>query len=673
MSAYSTNAGQRFTIAELARTSRLNGLCARMDFETRSAQSIKLVGAFRYAIDPSTSVLCLSYKFPNGDVGFWHPWQDDEPLDLFAWVEAGGLIESHNAEFEYAIWNYNCVPRLSWPQLKIEQLRCSAAKAAVHSLPRKLEGVGNALELPIKKDMDGHRIMLKLSKPRRITKKSSAMWNEDPEDLEKLFNYCETDVLAEEAISEILAPLRPQEQIIWELTTKINERGIYCDIELCKIALEFSRRFGSELTEELRELTDGKVQTIKQLKKVLTYLDDLGVELPDMTARTISEALAMPEITGKARRVLEIRQALSKSSVAKFKRMIQMAGPDNRIRGTLLYSGATTGRFTGRGIQPQNYAKATIKDVDNIFETLKTNDYEWFKTIFPDVLSALSSALRGMLRAPEGRVLNAADFSGIEARVNLWLSGDEENLNAYVEGIDSYKEMASDIYGVPYEQVTKDQRELGKRAILGCGFGMGWKTFHKTCATQGFPISEELAKLAVAKYRERYWKVKGFWHDMERLAIAATQNPGRIYKYGDKIKWLRKERFLYCKLPSGRNIVYPYPEVSDQTTEWGVRPHLSYKAVHPRLKKWLPEGTYGGKLVENIVQATARDVMVEAMWRVEMAGYENILSVHDEVIAESDLSFGSKENFEELMSRTPKWAKGLPIKVEGWRDIRYKK
>lgn len=645
-----------------------------LDFETRSKADIKKVGAYRYSMDPSTSVLCVVYDLKDGKGRrLWHPWAGGIPSDLIAHAQNGLLLEGHNVEFEYCIWNFVCTRLYGWPKLNFKQLRCSASKAAALALPRPLEDLGAALEVPVKKDMDGRRLMLKMSRPRKPTKNDPSEWVEGINELERLFQYCETDVVAEEHCSLAMPDLSERELAVFRLTQKINERGIYCDRALCETAVRFSKQFEHDLTAELRSITGGAVTTAKQVAKLSAFLSEEGVEVENLQAKTVGDLLKAGVDSATAKRVLEIRQLLGKSSISKFQAMLNMAGPDDRIRGTLLYHGASTGRWAGRGIQPQNYPQGKIKDVHNIYAALADGDYEWFRTLFPDVFTALSASLRGMLRAPTGRELIAADFSAIEARVVCWLAGDFANLEVYINGEDPYKLMASAIFNVPVSQVTKAQRELGKRAVLGCGFGMGWEKFMATCEAQGQPVTADLAQRAVNAYRYKYAAVKAFWNDIEEAAIRAVKYPGKRFDVNELIQWLVKGSYLYGRLPSGRLLAYYAPKIERRASPYGERDQLTYMAVDSKTKQWVREGTYGGKLTENVVQATARDVMTDSMFRVERAGYETILTVHDEVVCEVPEGFGSLDQFEGLMSELPPWAKGLPIKVEGWRDVRFRK
>lgn len=656
---------------------------AHMDFETRSRVDIKL-GAYRYAVDPSTKVICLSYKLPNGEKGFWHPWcAEKAPTALIGHILSGGVVLSHNAEFEHAIWNYHCTHVLGWPPLPIEQQVCSAATCAALALPRALDDAGDAIGAKVKKDKQGNLVMRRVSRPRKPTKNDPSEWNEKVEDLERTFEYCDTDVEAEEEISNTIPPLSPSELGVWRFTTRMNKRGIFCDVELCKTAISFLEKFTAELTEELLEITDGAVGSVKQTQKMLDFLSDEGAALPNLQAPTVKEFLEKWSHTcsEKAVRVLEIRQLLGRASVAKYLKMVQMADPiDNRIRGTLLYHGASTGRYAGRGIQPQNYIKPPpgFKDVNNIIEALKLGDYEFFKDLFPDVVSSLAYALRGMLKAAKGARLMSGDFNAIEARVILWLAGDDENMSVWAKGLDPYKEMAAVIYGISVSQVTKAQREVGKRAVLGCGFGMGPERFQSSCAEFGIEIDLELAKKAVAAYREKCYMVRNFWYDLERQCMKAVMAPGHLVKFRN-LQFLKKGRFLFIRLPSGRKIAYADPRISTETKTLKngntfVKETLSFMAVHPKTGKWVREYTYGGKLAENVTQAVARDVMVDSMLRLERDGYPMVFSVHDENVAEVPFdNLRTLEDFTEKMSRVEPWAKGLPVRVDSWEGERYKK
>ena len=641
-----------------------------IDFETRSKADLKKVGAYKYASNPTTSVLCLAYEYNDEGVKLWTP---DDPLPefLMTLIKKGVSVEAHNAQFEYAIWNL-CARRLyDFPELKWDQLHCSLAKASALSLPRDLIGLTMALDVPTKKDNAGHRIMLQLTKPRKPTKNNPEIWINDPEKFQKLYDYCMTDVLAEKQCSETMPDLSADERKVFLLDQKINERGIYCDVELCKTALLFVETFEKELIAELETLTHGVVKTAKQVQKMVTFLQTCGVQISNMQAGTVEKILAEQDLAPVPLRVLEIRQLLGKSSVSKFKKMIDMADLDNRIRGTLLYHGASTGRWSGKGIQPQNYFRGNLSDLETLFTVLESKDYSWFRTIYPDVINALSNTLRGMLRAAPGNELYAGDWSAIEARGVFWLSNCKTGLDVFARNEDIYKDMAAYIYNVSIKNVTTKQRFFGKQAILGLGFGMGAKKFRETCAGYGQTISLKEAENVVKLYRERYPEVKQFWYDVENAAIRAVEL--REVQTLRNLKFNRTKNYLFIKLPSGRKLAYYKPKIEIVDSPWGPKKALTFMGINSQSRKFERQQTYGGKLVENITQAVARDVMVHGMLAAEDRGFRIIMTVHDEIIAENKVGFATIKEFENALLTLPKWAEGFPSAVEAWKGLRYKK
>jgi DNA polymerase len=647
---------------------------AEIDFETRSSLELKLVGAYRYAQDVSTRALCLAYKLPNQPVKLWHPGLDD-PYDLFFWIEDGGMVEAHNAEFEYVIWNM-VQRKAGWPALPWEQLICSAAKSAAMGLPRALDSVCDALDTVVKKDQDGKKIMLRLSKLKKPTHKDPDCFDDDPEKRQKLYAYCIDDVRAEIAVSEMLPDLQPRYQKFWRLTSMINERGIYCDVDLCRIAYGFAKRFEIDIQRELKIITKGAVSSAKQTAKFKDYLQTLNVTIPDLKAQTVDTTL-QTELPVIAKRMLQIRQQINRSSVSKFSRMLSMAGSDKRIRGTILFFGASTGRDAGRGIQPQNYPRGLGSEGDKILAILALDDYELFKGRYPNVFEALSNCLRGMLRAAPGKTLLAADFAGIEARGVMWLAGQDDALTDYANGVDQYKKMAANIYDIPIAEVDKDKRFLGKQSVLGSGYGMGKDKFQITCAGYGVEVPIELCEKAVKTYRSTFYKVPQMWRNYEQAAINATERPGRVFKT-NKCSFYVLDNFLYIVLPSGRKLAYQHPMIVEKPTAWGDRKQISFWGVNAKTKKMGPEFTYGGKITENICQAVSFDLMIEACARHEMNGFPTVMRVHDELIAEVD-DLGDDENKLQLnehirlMKVLPAWAEGFPIDVEGHVDVRYRK
>lgn len=680
------------------------------DFEVYSELSVRDVGAWRYSEHPSTDVLCMAYRVPGEPMRLWTPYfedldeEDSFPYSFIEAINKGYEIESHNNEFERAIWENVLVKKYGFPPLPFLQCRCSAAKGAALALPRSLEELGKALELPIEKDMVGNRLMKKISKPRKARKAELNKWlkdpdirqvepyklyhdpsgeeivfrHEDPQEFLRVFQYCETDTVVEEEASALMPALSKSELEVWRLDQIINKRGIYCDLKLVKTCLRFIDKYSEELTKELIDITNGKVMTSGQRDKIITFCTSEGYFLEGLTAAIVEEALKDPKCPEKVRKVLKIRQALSKSSTKKFKKFLDMVCEDGRIRGTLLYHGASTGRWAGKGIQVQNLPRGTIKDVDACIDLILEGDYDFFRACYPDVLGAISSVIRGALTASPGKRLVCADFSSIESRGLFWLADEEDGLAIYHGDGKVYEDMAGAIYNMSPDEIHKGSfhRQLGKQAVLGCGYGMGKKKFKETCQGYGMDVDDALADKAVKAYRNRFARVPAFWKECENAAIGAVLYPGKIFKTG-KVLWRVVGDFLYAKLPSGRKIAYHRPTIKRKETSWGeMKPTLSYMGVDSKTKKYCRQYTYGGKLVENITQAVARDFMAEAMLRIEKAGYPIIMSVHDELVAEVDEDFGSLKEFEELMAELPEWAKGsnpCPIAVEGWIGQRFKK
>jgi len=707
--------------------SRENAFKATIDFETRSACSLKHCGAWKYSLDPSTEVMCLVFRlpyWPEGVTALWHPaypaldieeaFPETELLELCDWIEAGELLEAHNAFFERAVWTNILGPRHGFPAVSPQQWRCSAAKAAAHALPRKLEEAGAALHLDIQKDDEGHKVMLKVSKPRKARKKEREewaktgrplaemplLWWESLELFERLWSYCATDVLAEEALSAALEDLSPGETQNYILDQTMNQRGFKLDMEAVEIALQLISDESRLLNQELTEITGGAVSRATQRAKLKTWLvSTQKVHLYDTKGATIDALLKEDDETGlaepgelppwvealppDARRALEIMRTLGRSSTAKYETMVNWACPDGRVRGGLLYHGATTGRWSGAGVQPHNFPKGTIKgfDMEAAWEVIKTGNRGNILSKYPSVMEALACALRGAIIPSRGHSLFVADYAGIEVRVLWWVADDKVGLKLLqTPGADPYCALASDIY---HREITKKdpERQLGKAGILGCGYGMGSAKFVGTAKDMfGLTVTDEESENVVNTYRQKFHRTKSFWYETEDAACAAVQDPGKVVKQ----KWVSWQRvidnargtdFLFCTLPNGRRLAYPFPELRERETPWGaVKFALTFKAVNAYSHKWTREHTYGGKLVENIVQAISRDLMADALQACEAGGmYIPVLSVHDEVVAEVKSGQGDVHEFEQLLTKVPKWAPGCPIGAEGWKGSRYRK
>ena len=656
----------------------------RLDFETRSRADLKKVGAWNYSKHPSTEVLCCAFLIENvkgaDKIIQWKAGQDWPSGLLDVRIGKLELTEAHNAFFEFCIWQNIMVPRHGWPKLPVKVWRCSAAQAAAFGLPRSLEGASNAAGLSVTKDMDGRRIMLKMSRPRKPTKNDSSEWNENPADFRTLYAYNRTDVETETELSRSIPPLTEDELRYWKLDQRINRRGVYCDRELVLAALTMIDRLERKADTELADLTGGAIESIGQRDKIIEFCADRLVFLPNLTASTVKETLADPDLDSEVEAILSLRQSMAKTSTTKFRAMLDRSDPaDGRIRETIRYYGAErTGRWAGMGIQPQNFAQGKFKkqkDVEAIIELVRDGDLDMLELAYGSPMTALSSILRACLCAAPGKTLIAADYKSIEARVLAWVSNTVWAVTMFRRGEDPYKDLAATIYDVDPKEVTREQRDVGKRGVLGLGYQMGAKKFGETCKQYGNPITKELANQTVEAYRSKYWAVTEFWKNAETLAKHAVRNKTEI-DMGSQIpitwEYSKRRKVLYCILPSGRRLVYHDPKIGE-SDRFAGREQLSYAGINSVSKKWERLHTYGGKLTENIVQAIARDLLAAAMLELERSGFQVVLTVHDEIVAETTPAKADLDRFIEIMCNAPQWADGLPVKADGWIGRRFRK
>lgn len=658
-----------------------------LDYETRSEADLKKVGGVKYSQDPSTEILCVGYKVDDGPATIW-TGRLPVPKDFLEAARNPKCVwVAHNALFEQCITENVLRKALpTFPALPPARWKCTAAKAAAYALPRALEGACLALDLPVKKNMDGRRLMLRYSKPRRawLTWKEKGLepgwvngepdkYFEDAEGLKGVYDYCANDVEAEYLLDRAVPDLIPIEREIWLLNQAMNLRGVQVDTETAQIVLSLIKAHVGELEDELRELTGGAVTTVGQRDKLLGWLGANGITLPNLAIKTVMENLdALKTDKSPAKRVLEIRAALAKSSTKKYQAILGRAGRNGRVCDIAMYHGAHTGRESGTGLQLQNLPRGTIKDTNRAIENVRYKDMGWVKCLYGDPMGVFSSCIRGMVTASPDHQLYVADYNAIEARVLAWIAGDEKALENFRKGRDPYALMAADIFSVAPGEVTPEQRDIGKRAELGLGYQMGATKFLETCLHFGAKdVTEELAERAVRIYRQKHSPISSLWPRMERAAIAAVSRPQRAVKL-NRVVWGRDKRALWCELPSGRRIHYQAPEVRQEPTPWGeYRPKLYYWSVNSLTKKWECSASYGGLLVENIVQATARDINLWAALRMEKRGYTFLAQVHDELISESKA--GDVLEYEKILTESNPWSRDLPIVAKGFKDRRYRK
>jgi DNA polymerase len=641
-----------------------------IDFETRSHANLPDVGLDIYANDPTTEVLCIAFGTQPDNVKVCVAIKEEAPHEyppftqLLDHVRNGGKIQAWNAMFEYAIWNCVCVPKYGWPPLKLEQCIDTMAIAAANNIPQSLDDAGTFMDSEHKKDATGKRLIMKLSKPT-----SKGVFNEDPELMQQLFEYCAQDVRTEMAIGSVLRPLTDVEQEVWTLTQRINLRGVPVDPNELHNAVLAVVRAQDAIDNECVALTGCKPS---ERAKLLEWINKKIPHEPmkDLTAETVSKMLQC-NIFPVIKKALELRQEGSQTSVAKYAKMMEIQR-NGRIRNTLVYHGASTGRWASRGgLNLQNIARPTIGDreiedaIPLVFEQAN------------GTMDQLSSLVRSAIRAPQGYTFVDVDFSSIENRVGVYLAGQKDKVELFRKGLDEYKVFAAEsLYRISYDEVTKEQRQISKSAVLGAMFGQGAKGLVKYAEGMGVTLSEGQAKNAVDNYRASYSRVKELWAQCETAAIDAVQNPGTPFAAGHKIKMKSAKQALWMQLPSGRLICWQRPELELLTTPWGSQKlGVTVHSQNTYTRQWGRNALIGSSIFQSAVQGTARDFLAVAMINLEKAGYAVINSIHDEVLllVEEQSGESALADVINIMTTPPTWAPDFPLAAEGWYGKRYRK
>ena len=635
-----------------------------IDFETRSHIDLADQGLDIYANDPTTEVLCIAFGTQPNNVHVSSPHDLYPEEDFLDHVAMGGKIQGWNVLFEYAIWNCVCVPKYGWPPLKLEQCIDTMAIAAANNIPQSLGDAAIFMDSTHQKDTRGRYLIQKLCKP---TKKGE--FNNDPDLLKELFEYCQADVRAEMAIGSVLRPLTASEQEIWTLTQRINLRGVPVDPNELHSAVLAVTRAQDAIDNECVSLTGCKPS---ERAKLLEWINKRIPHAPmaDLTAETVSKMLQC-NIFPIIKKVLELRQEGSQTSVAKYAKMMEVQR-EGRIRNTLVYHGASTGRWASRGgLNLQNIARPTISD-EEIEVAIPRVFREGIGT-----MQELSSLVRSAIVSPEGKTFVDVDFSSIENRVGVWLAGQNDKVELFRKGLDEYKVFASEsLYRIGYDEVTKEQRQISKSAVLGAMFGQGAKGLVKYAEGMGVTLTEVQAKNAVDNYRASYAKVKNLWSLCETAAIDAVQNPGTAFAAGRKIKMKLVKQALWMQLPSGRLICWQRPELELLTTPWGSEKlGVTVHSQNTFTRQWSRNALIGSSIFQSAVQGTARDFLADATLSITKAGYEIINLIHDEVLLLVDEA-GSDTALADVISiitTSPAWASDFPLAAEGWVGKRYRK
>jgi DNA polymerase len=657
--------------------------------------------------------------YPHTKQPEWQIFRVPCPPEILLAVARGDTFVAHNARFEQAIYYYICHRKWGWP-LPV-RWSCTAARARYFGLRASLAGAASDLEVITQKDERGKEYINTFCKPRKYHGKKAdgivrQLWAEPweaPDDWIGFKEYCMTDGLAEADVDAVLPDLPNFEQRVWEWDFKINTRGVPIDIPSVARAQEFSDHFTTQANKRFEQLTALRPT---QRDRVLEYLQQREeIEtLGDLKSKTLKR-LVMADFPTDLQDVISIRLDCSLASTKKLATMLRTTDTDGMARGVHLYGGAHTMRWSSKRIQVQNMKRGDAKEQARLMAFLAHPSWsapavgmghnggpsldetppqpEWAVEAgwrFMRPLAALSQSMRGFVAAPEGQCLRAADFAQIEARVLSWLARAERKLDAFRNKQDLYVKFASVMYGREYDeyfeyvngkrkvkQPLAFERQVAKSAELGCGFGLGGTKFQEYCDNSDIIIDLETAKFTVDRWREDNPEIVALWARVEQAAILATDNPGEEYGLRGtnvtfKVWHIDSERYwLVCRLPSGRAIHYYRPKV-ELRVKWG-RPKETLTFRTEWNAKSYREDTYGGKLVENIVQAVARDVLCVGGMNADDAGYDVVMLVHDETVTLVDRDFGSHQELCTLMCQQHEWVTDLPIEAEGATMERYGK
>jgi DNA polymerase len=666
-----------------------------LDLETASRTPIK-AGSYRYSED--ARIIVQAYSVGDGEIV-------SEAFDgpkLQRLIDKAGIVVMHNGGLfdRVQLARHGVV-------LPAEKLHDTMAIAYQHSLPGSLATLGDIFRLETPKDADGKRLIRLFCIPNK--KGVFATPESHPEDWQKFLSYARADIASMRELYRKMPTwnLTPFERRLWAADMAINDRGVAVDTDLARAALTAVEKAQKGLAERTDELTLGLVSTATQRDAMLKFINgvyDLGLE--DLRGSTVEKALENADLPEELRELLAVRLQASTTSTAKYKALLQCASSDGRLRGTKQYCGAMrTGRWAGRLFQPDNLPRPAIgklKD-DELQEAIDLGiealGADCADLVFDNVMELTSACIRGTIITRRDRPLAVADLSNIEGRVLAWLAGEHWKLSAFAAGKDLYKVTAGRILGKAPEDITKQERqEVGKVSELALGFGGGPGAFvtfatafnidiDKLADTARGTLDPEVVRGSGDAWEwmkrekrdtlglrqetwigidaiKRAWRlahpaIARFWHDLEEAAACAIKRPGDEFKAG-RVTFVRNAAWLLMRLPSDRVLCYPSARADDGITYMGVN---QYSRRFERIR------TYGGKLSENATQAVARDILAHGLLAAEEAGFDPVMHVHDEILAENCTA----EELARVMSTNPAWAEGLPLNAEGFETYRYRK
>ena len=639
-----------------------------VDFETRSRCDLRAKGVYNYAQDASTDVLCMSYAFDDEPVKTWVP-ELTFPENV---LNHTGQIRAHNAAFERLIFWY-----VLGINFESEQFYCTAAQARANCLPGSLEDVGRALSSVMRKDHRGSQLIRLLSVPQ-----ADGLFRQDAKLMSEMIAYCEQDVNAMRAVSNAMRGLSADELADYHTNERINDRGVLVDVPLCLAAVWYSEAEVEEIQAKVVEATDGEIRSVRSPKMrewVLARVGEQAKKLMwtgekysiDKTVR--ANLLVMDnaeEVPPHVQEVIQCADDLWASSVAKFSRLAALADDeDHRVRGAFVFAGGSaTGRASSYGAQVHNFTRKCAAEPDLVRERMVSGG-----AVVPEFGKRVTDVLKSMLRPAivpaKGKVLVVADWAGIEARVNPWASNCRagvSKLELFERGEDVYKVNASATFHVPYEQIDKDQRQIGKVQELACGFAGGVGAFAAMGRAYGVHLPESDARRMVGGWRRANpWAVP-YWQDLEEAYTRAMRNKGHEFRAG-RVVYLFDGLHLWYALPSGRILCYPFARNEAEGVTYAK---AAWKPMADA-KEWPRARLWKGLACENITQAIANDLLRHSLRQID----DVVLHVHDEIVLEVDATAADSamERLAEVMKAPPVWAEGLPLDVEVKKMPRYGK
>ena len=644
------------------------GRILEMDIETFSDVDLIKCGVYAYADSPAFEVLLFAYSFDGGETRVIDLAQGEElPGEVAEAVFDGSVVKTaFNANFERT-----CLSKYFGRYLPPDSWHCSAVQAAVLALPRSLEDVGAVLGLDERKMKEGKELIRYFCVPCKPTKANGGRRRNlpchAPEKWEVFKSYCVRDVDVEKAIRRKLGkfPIPEREMDVYRLDQRINDRGVLVDMGLVRQAVRCERLHKEVVTERAYELTGlENPNSVAQLKG---WLGENGVEAESLSKKAVTEMIG--ESDGEVEELLRLRLLMAKTSVKKYEAMERSVCSDGRVHGLLQFYGANrTGRWAGRLVQVQNLPQNHLPDLELARRLVREGRFEDVELFYGSTPEVLSELIRTAFVPEAGCRFVVADFSAIEARVLAWLAGETWRLEVFSSHGKIYEASAAAMFHVPVEEVTKGSplRQKGKIAELGLGYG-GAAGALISMGALDMGLSEEELPSLVAVWRRANPHITQFWWDVDKAAVEAVVK--RTRTRAGRIAFEYRSGILFVMLPSGRRLAYVKPRMG--VNRFG-REGLTYEGILEN-KKWGRIETYGPKLVENIVQGTARDLLAEAMLRVEKKGYPIVMHCHDEIIAEVPEGIGSVEEMCEVMAVCPSWAEGLPLRADGYECGFYQK